>query len=126
MLEDCGQGCGDVAVRVPGDERARVDERVVRRPRARDAREQALDGPRAVEQLERQRKKLMDGDDSDSSSSNISVFDPFMSKRERKEEKADRKATNRPISPKKGAFPDDDGDDSDDMIFGDDDNLDDY
>ena len=30
--------------------------------------------------LERQRKKLMDGDDSDSSSSNISVFDPFQSK----------------------------------------------
>ena len=30
--------------------------------------------------LERQRKKLMDGDQSDSSSSNISVFDPFMSK----------------------------------------------
>ena len=30
--------------------------------------------------LERQRKKLMDGGDSDSSSSNISVFDPFMSK----------------------------------------------
>merc|ERR1711871_1469249 len=26
----------------------------------------------------------------------------------------------------KGAFPEDDGDDSDDMIFGDDDNLDDY
>ena len=26
----------------------------------------------------------------------------------------------------KGAFPDDDGDDSDDMVFGDDDNLDDY
>ena len=30
--------------------------------------------------LERQRKKLMDGNDSDSSSSNISVFDPFQSK----------------------------------------------
>ena len=30
--------------------------------------------------LERQRKKLMDGNESDSSSSNISVFDPFQSR----------------------------------------------
>ena len=38
--------------------------------------------------LERQRKKLMDGEDSDSSSSNISVFDPFMSKCEGRQYRA--------------------------------------
>lgn len=45
--------------------------------------------------LERQRKKLMDGDQSDSSSSNISVFDPFQSKHDRRAEKAERKDKDR-------------------------------
>lgn len=41
--------------------------------------------------LERQRNRLMEGNDSDSSSSNLSVFDPFQSRRDRKEEKRERK-----------------------------------
>ena len=44
--------------------------------------------------LERQRKKLMDGDQSDRQS-NISVFDPFQSKHDRRAEKAERKDKDR-------------------------------
>ena len=51
--------------------------------------------------LERQRKKLMEGNDSDSSSSNISVFDPFQSRKDRREEKAERKDRKRERSEKK-------------------------